>query len=85
MVIFLPLTSATAVMQERIASPSESTVHAPQRPAPQPYFVPVSASSSRKTHKRGVSGDAEMMRCFPFTVNLMSAMWWLLFLVSSRA
>ncbi len=38
---FLPATADTCVMQARCATPSMWMVQAPQRPAPQPYLVPV--------------------------------------------
>ena len=39
----------------RTASPLRWTVQAPQRPAPQPNFVPVIRKCSRMTHNSGVS------------------------------
>jgi hypothetical protein len=42
-------TAPTMVTQERRGVPSISTVHAPQRPSPQPYLAPVSSRSSRRT------------------------------------
>src|SRR5690242_17213850 len=58
MVVILALvTAATGVEHERIAAPSASTVQAPHCAMPQPYFVPVSISSSRSTHKSGVDGS----------------------------
>ena len=54
-VIFLPATSLSAVWHERTASPLTCTVHAPQRPAPQPNFVPVICNCSRITQSSGVS------------------------------
>jgi len=44
-----PATSRTATRHERTASPSTRTVQAPQVPSPQPYFVPVSPRSARRT------------------------------------
>ena len=38
---------------------------------PQPYFVPVNSSASRKIHKSGVSGAAATVRFFPLTVKDM--------------
>src|SRR4029079_6292041 len=57
-VIFLPTASLTWVWQERTASPLRWTVQAPQRPAPQPNFVPVICNCSRMTQSSGVSLDA---------------------------
>src|SRR3546814_9194645 len=52
-----PSHSAMVTRQLRIASPSISTVQAPQSPVPQPYLVPVRFDASRSAHKRGVSGS----------------------------
>ena len=41
-VIFLPATADTAVAHARMGLPSMCTVHAPHRPIPHEYFVPVS-------------------------------------------
>src|SRR5215208_2838026 len=57
-VIFLPSASLIEVWQERTASPLTWTVQAPQRPAPQPNFVPVICNCSRITQSSGVSLDA---------------------------
>ncbi len=48
-VICLPATADTRVMQERTGAPSIKTVQAPHWPSPHPYLVPVSSSSSRST------------------------------------
>ena len=66
-VIFLPATAFTGVTQLRMASPFWWTVHAPQRPMPQPNFVPVSSSSSRKYHRSGMSPSPSNWRDVPFT------------------
>ena len=50
----LPATAETGVVQERSALPLMCTVQAPHRPAPQPYFVPVSPTWSRMAHSSGV-------------------------------
>src|ERR1041384_5549991 len=44
------------------------TVHAPQSPAPHPYFVPVNPIVSRKTQSNGVSGSTSTVWIFPFTL-----------------
>jgi hypothetical protein len=54
-VTFASPTLSTDVMQERTAEPSRSTVQAPHSAMPQPNFVPVMPSTSRNTHKSGVS------------------------------
>ena len=61
-VIFFDATEETAVWHDRTAWPSRCTVHAPHSPIPQPYFVPVMLSLSRKTHKSGVSGATSTSR-----------------------
>src|ERR1043165_8682040 len=48
----LPATAPTGVRHERTGCPSSSTVQAPHCPSPQPYFVPVRSSSSRRTPSR---------------------------------
>src|SRR5947199_5533459 len=48
------------VMQERMAAPSICTVQAPHSAAPQPNFVPVMPSTSRKTQSSGVSPSTSM-------------------------
>src|SRR3954467_5199529 len=57
-VIFLPAASLSEVWQDRTASPLRCTVQAPQRPAPQPNFVPVICNCSRMTQSNGVSAAA---------------------------
>src|SRR5712691_3138891 len=56
------------VMQERVATPSTCTVQAPQSAMPQPNFVPVMPSTSRNTHKRGVSLSTSTVRSTPLTL-----------------
>src|SRR5665213_1365516 len=53
-VIFLPATAETGTEHERTAAPSRCTVHAPQAATPQPNFVPVSPTTSRIAHNRGI-------------------------------
>src|SRR5688572_17948671 len=50
----LPAARETGATQERTASPSMCTVHAPHCAMPQPYLVPVSPRLSRSTHNNGV-------------------------------
>jgi hypothetical protein len=38
-------------------------VHAPQKPPPQPNFVPVNLSRSRNTHNRGMSSGTLSSEC----------------------
>src|SRR5882762_6210730 len=56
------------VMQERVATPPTCTVQAPQSAMPQPNFVPVMPSTSRNTHKRGVSLSTSTIRLTPLTL-----------------
>src|SRR5262245_1980617 len=64
-----PSAAETCTWQERCARPSTCTVQAPQNPAPQPYFVPVSPTMSRITQSSGVLGSASTETGFPFTEN----------------
>jgi hypothetical protein len=57
-VIFLSPTAATGKTHERTAAPSRCTVQAPHWAMPQPNFVPVRPTRSRKTHSKGMSGGA---------------------------
>ena len=65
----LPAAALTSVTQERIAVPSTCTVQAPHMAMPQPYFVPLSLSSSRITHSKGVSGALSDVTAPPFSSN----------------
>src|SRR3954471_23100845 len=56
------------VTQERVATPSTCTVQAPQSAAPHPNFVPVMPSTSRNTHRRGVSPSTSTVRSMPLTL-----------------
>src|SRR5882757_1618708 len=69
-VIFLPAASLSEVWQDRTASPFRCTVQAPQRPAPQPNFVPVICNCSRMTHSSGVSLAASTDIFRPLIVRL---------------
>jgi hypothetical protein len=66
---FLPATAPISVWQARCAAPSMWTVQAPQRPAPQPYLVPVKPTWSRIAHRSGVFGSASTETCRLFKVN----------------
>src|SRR5215469_14401308 len=66
----LPATSNIATPHERTASPSRCTVHAPHSATPQPNFVPVRPSSSRRYHISGIDGSPSKDRCCPFTLRL---------------
>jgi hypothetical protein len=73
-VMFFPETCDTGVEQERTGDPSTWTVQAPQSPAPQPNFVPVSCSVSRRTQSNGVSGDTLTFFSLALMRNVKSAM-----------
>src|ERR1700682_2031191 len=62
------------VRLERTAFPFTCTVHAPHSAIPQPNFVPVMPSVSRKTHSSGISGLTSTACGLPFKVNLIDAM-----------
>jgi hypothetical protein len=47
-------------------------VHAPHCPMPQPYFGPLTSSSSRSTHSSGISGSTFTSRGRPLTVKRIS-------------
>src|SRR5688572_12027346 len=64
-----PSTADTCIWQERTADPLMWTVQAPQKPAPQPYFVPVNPTWSRITHSRGVLGSVSTDTGLSFNVN----------------
>src|SRR5271167_1137522 len=72
--MFFAAACETGVEQERTGSPSRWTVHAPQRPAPQPNFVPVNSSVSRRTQSKGVSGATSTFRSLPLMRRVMAAM-----------
>src|SRR3954466_5642099 len=71
-VIFLPAASLSEVWQDRTASPFRCTVQAPQRPAPQPNFVPVICNCSRMTQSSGVSlaASTDMLRPLMFRLGI---------------
>ena len=68
--IFLPTAADTGSAQERTASPSTSTVQAPQTPMPQPYLAPGRSRWPRRTQSSGISGSTSTVRGRPFTFNL---------------
>src|SRR5690242_13929036 len=67
----LPAALCIGVWQLRTAAPFTCTVHAPHSPAPQPYFVPVICSSSRRYQSSGISGSPSNWRLAPFTFSLI--------------
>src|SRR5712692_3202372 len=72
-VIALPTAVATGVTHDRRGAPSTCTVQAPHRAIPQPNFVPVRPTRSRKTQSSGMSGEALTSRATPLMVNFMDA------------
>src|ERR1700752_4621823 len=71
-VIFFPAMLETGVMQEREASPSMCTVHAPHSAMPQPNLVPVMFRESRRTHSSGICGSVSTVVDFPLSVNVIA-------------
>src|SRR5258705_13267301 len=69
-----PATSSMEVRQEKIRLPFMRTVHAPQRPSPQPYLAPVSWNSSRSRSRRVRPGSVWTDFSWPLTVNLSWSM-----------
>ena len=59
----LPPTSDIGTPQARTASPFMCTVQAPHSATPQPNFVPVRPSSSRRYHISGIDGSPSNDRC----------------------
>src|SRR5579872_4312086 len=62
-----PSARDTGATQERTASPSMCTVHAPHCAIPHPYLVPVRPRFSRMTHNSGVDGSTSRLTRLPFT------------------
>ena len=67
--ICAPSAAETCIWQERCARPLMCTVQAPQSPAPQPYFVPVSPTMIADDPDSGVLGSASTDTGLPFSVN----------------
>src|SRR5215475_8499046 len=57
-------------MQERVASPLICTVQAPQSAMPQPNFVPVRFSVSRRTQSSGICGSTSTVCDLPLRVKV---------------
>src|SRR5690349_19184767 len=73
-VTLLPATAETGITQERIASPSRCTVHAPHCASPQPKCGLVIFRSPRSAYRSGMPGSALIVTARPSTENLMRAM-----------
>ena len=69
----LPATADSGVEHERTALPSRCTVHAPHRPMPQPYLVPLSPKPSRIAHNSGVSAGRSVLTGCPLRMNSIIA------------
>src|SRR5437588_2552432 len=68
----LPATRAIGVTQDRTASPSTITVHAPHCAIPQPNLVPVSPNVSRSTHNKGVRGSSDVFSDLPLIMSCIA-------------
>src|SRR5262249_52002661 len=73
-VMFLPATDDIAAPHERVATPLIWTVQAPQSCTPQPNFVPVRPSVSRKTHNSGICAGTSTLCRFPLRGNSMAGL-----------
>src|SRR6478672_952640 len=65
-------TAPTGSMQERTGLPSTCTVQAPHSATPQPNFVPVMPSTSRKTQSSGMSAGASNDFCSPLILRVVA-------------
>jgi hypothetical protein len=61
---------ATVLRHDRTGSPPRCSVEAPHHPIPQPNFVPFRFSSSRSTHKSGMSVGTSTFIARPFTISV---------------
>ena len=68
-----PSTCAAGTRHDTAWRPSSRTVHAPQSPASQPTFVPVSPRSSRRTSDRRRIGSTATRDARPLTANSIGA------------
>src|SRR6266545_7485680 len=76
---FWPAAADTGTEQERTGSPFRCTVQAPHWAMPQPNLGPFTSSTSRNTHKRGISGSTSTLDFLPLTVSsiMESPLGWL--------
>src|SRR5690606_26518782 len=71
MVVIGTLAAAeTGIRHDRMGWPPRWTVQAPHWPMPQPYLVPRSASTSRSTQRRGMSGGTSTVAGCPLTIRV---------------
>jgi len=69
----LPRTAFTGSRQERTASLPTTTVQAPQRLSPHPYFVPVRPRSVRRTQRSDRSPSTSSRMGLPLSRNEMES------------
>src|SRR4030042_804462 len=66
-----PLTLRIGIIHDRTALSPSMTVHAPHRPFPQPYFVPVRPRSVRNAHRSIRSGSVVKLTDLPLRLKEM--------------
>src|SRR5678815_4980824 len=66
-------TALIGVWQERTAWPPRCTVQAPHKAMPQPNYVPVSPTTSRSPHTKGISGPTSTSTDLPLMLSLVMA------------
>src|SRR2546429_7788905 len=74
-VIRLLATALTGVTHERIGCPSRCTVHAPHSAMPQPNLVPVKPTTSRSTHRIGISAGTSTVWSLPLMLRVIMLGW----------
>src|SRR5437868_8213420 len=74
--MFALATPETGVWQDRMALPFRCTVHAPQKPMPQPNLVPFMSRVSLNTHRRGISAGASTVVDFPLSLKVYFIAGW---------
>src|SRR5437016_4822345 len=72
-VMACPTAAPTGITHDRLGMPSRCTVQAPQSATPQPNLVPFMPSRSRKTHSKGMSGDASTLCDLPLIFRVTMA------------
>src|ERR1700690_1870870 len=70
-VISEPAACAANIRQERTATPSNSTVQAPQTPCSQPAWAPLRSSRSRRQSSKVVRGSTSISCTVPLTLSSM--------------
>src|ERR1700688_1626277 len=69
-----PSACAASIRQERVATPSKITEHAPHTPCSQPTCVPASRRSCRRKSLSSMRDSTWRRCCVPFTVTVISCM-----------